>query len=70
MRSSCCGTTAFLQCQDPGLIPAPHSGLKCLALLKLQHTLQLQLGFDLLSWNSICCELAKKEKNFLNFFKN
>ena len=46
--------------------PNRHSGLNDPALSQLQHRLQLQLGFDPWPGNSLCCGVAKKEKEKKN----
>ena len=56
------GISRSMQSQDEGSIPGPRSELKDLALLQLQHRLQLRLRSDPWCRNSIHCQVAKEEK--------
>ena len=56
------GSVVSLQCQDVGSIPSLVQWIKALALLQLWHRLQLWLGSDPWSRNSICYRVARKEK--------
>ena len=56
------GSAVSLEHWDAALIPGPAHGVKDMALLQLQHRLQLQLRSDPWPGKSICHGVAKKEK--------
>ena len=60
-HSGAMGLAASLECWDEGLIPSLAQWVKELVLLWLWHRLQLQLGSDSWTRNSLCLGAAQKE---------